>query len=81
MARKRLGAEFLVVSKPALDAVVRDLEATARGVARVPERGPHNRIYEDVLARKVTRVRTELALLRRLGLLEEKDARRILELF
>ena len=76
-----ISGEFVIMSKPALDAVVRDLEREARGVSKMPDVGPNNRIYQEVVTRRVTRVRTELALLRRLGLIEDKDARRILELF
>ncbi len=80
MAKKR-NTEFIVIDKSAIDDTLRQIEKELSTISRLHVPENYNHIYDEMLTRRIVRVRAKVNLLYKLGIIDYKQKRTFDEMF
>lgn len=80
MAKKK-NTEFIVIDKSAIDDTLRQIEKELSTISRLHVPENYNRIYDEMLTRRIVRVRAKVNLLYKLGIIDYKQKRTLDEMF
>lgn len=78
---KRKNTEFIMVSKSVIDDALRQIEKELSTISRLHVPESYNHIYDEMLTRRIVRVRAKVNLLYKLGIIDSKQKRKIDEMF
>ena len=80
MAKKK-NTEFIVIDKSAIDDALRQIEKELSTISRLHVPENYNHIYDEMLTRRIVRVRAKVNLLYKLGIIDYKQKRTLDEMF
>lgn len=78
---KKKNTEFIVVSKSVIDDTLRQIEKELSTISKLHVPENYNHIYDEMLTRRIVRVRAKVNLLYKLGIIDSKQKRKIDEMF
>lgn len=80
MAKKK-NTEFIVIDKSAIDDTLRQIEKELSTISRLHIPENYNHIYDEMLTRRIVRVRAKVNILYKLGIIDYKQKRKFDEMF
>lgn len=80
MAKKK-NTEFIVIDKSAIDDTLRQIEKELSTISKLHVPENYNHIYDEMLTRRIVRVRAKINLLYKLGIIDYKQKRTFDEMF
>lgn len=78
---KKKNTEFIVIDKSAIDDTLRQIEKELSTISRLHIPENYNHIYDEMLTRRIVRVRAKVNLLYKLGIIDYKQKRKIDDMF